>query len=914
MILHGVTIRNWRNISQLVLDDLNVPLLVLYGPNRTGKSSIVEAIRCCLFDYDHDSSAGPIRGAAPWSTKASPEVTVEFEVANERLRLNKRFSPRKDGEATLERVSANGSASIVERGKEASREARSRLKEEKSNEGLNQLLWLPQGVTHVPESKSLAPGLRKRFESVLGSMLTAHDIDFSEELLLRCRGYFSPKTRKELKKSPVVQLRNRVAELEEQVSALKTESQDSESRITEHDRHVVDQAEQQKFVDESIRQVESLTRESKEIDEKRRSLESARRTLKELSAAEENARAAVEKHRQLSETLSQTDQEIRKTREALYDNDARKSDIDERIQSVGAELAAVIDDVSAIDREAREVADKRRLTSIHQKLNDISTKISEAQQLESRIDDNRNKLSRLVAPDSETIRSLQSTRQQIDKLRALIDAAALRLEIEATDSQDIELKLDADPQPNVRVSDGGVREWKFRQWLELRIESFGTIRVVRGQSNISLDEAASSLSQHERDFADTLAGFDLDARDETWLEQLTMAREKHETLQARIGDDESRMNAIAPDGVELFRGDRQRLESERAGIIERSPDLAEWVPNESEIDAKESEVNERRTDVKSRRTGLENSVKDLRQRAEEIADSISNLKIKLATLVAESNATQDRVTELGDKFSLTQSLASAVAQREEAESEVTDAALTTEEEQVFDRLEQEKEARDRRRKRLQETATKIHGIREVLKARSGLHERLTRAEAELEQTRTQLADSEQDAEAHQLLLDVFERCRDDQVQRTIGPLAECVLDWTTRLGLGDYSNIHFETDDYLPTGLTHNEIESAVSIADESFGTIEQLAILIRLAAGRLLAGEERQVAILDDPLTHADSGKHRAILNILEEVSRSEDIVGSSRFAPLQLMVFTCHPEKYDHLRNAKFVNLDQLIERAQS
>ena len=28
-------------------------LIVLHGPNRTGKSSLAEALRCCLFDVDH---------------------------------------------------------------------------------------------------------------------------------------------------------------------------------------------------------------------------------------------------------------------------------------------------------------------------------------------------------------------------------------------------------------------------------------------------------------------------------------------------------------------------------------------------------------------------------------------------------------------------------------------------------------------------------------------------------------------------------------------------------------------------------------------------------------------------------------------------------------------------------------------
>ncbi|MCH7988727.1 MAG: hypothetical protein IID46_06180 [Planctomycetes bacterium] len=44
--------------------------------------------------------------------------------------------------------------------------------------------------------------LRKRFEEVLGSLLTSQDMDFYEMLRANCSGYFSLKTRKESKKSP----------------------------------------------------------------------------------------------------------------------------------------------------------------------------------------------------------------------------------------------------------------------------------------------------------------------------------------------------------------------------------------------------------------------------------------------------------------------------------------------------------------------------------------------------------------------------------------------------------------------------------------------------------------------------------------------------------------------------------------
>ena len=40
MELVSLSLRNWRNIPRLVLDQLDRPLIVLAGPNRTGKTGV----------------------------------------------------------------------------------------------------------------------------------------------------------------------------------------------------------------------------------------------------------------------------------------------------------------------------------------------------------------------------------------------------------------------------------------------------------------------------------------------------------------------------------------------------------------------------------------------------------------------------------------------------------------------------------------------------------------------------------------------------------------------------------------------------------------------------------------------------------------------------------------------------------
>src|SRR5437899_3290287 len=102
MKLCAIEIKNWACIDTLALTGLQDGVVVLHGPNRTGKSSLVQALRSCLFDHDHDSQKSVILESIPRKTKAAPSVAVEFEHAGQRYRISKTFAKTKEGQATLE--------------------------------------------------------------------------------------------------------------------------------------------------------------------------------------------------------------------------------------------------------------------------------------------------------------------------------------------------------------------------------------------------------------------------------------------------------------------------------------------------------------------------------------------------------------------------------------------------------------------------------------------------------------------------------------------------------------------------------------------------------------------------------------------------------------------------------------------
>ncbi|HEV2945764.1 MAG TPA: ATP-binding protein [Gemmataceae bacterium] len=179
MIIRALHVEHWRCIGKLDLDGLETGIIILHGPNKTGKSSLVGAIRCCLFDLDHDVG-NKLKKNIPWNGKGPPKVAIEFQTGSGEFRLTKVFSKRADGLALLEKKV--GAEWQVEENspKEASRKTREMLDADKSTGGLNQLLWLEQGEIGLPKSGDLDDSLERRLVSVLGVLVTGSDLAFTD--------------------------------------------------------------------------------------------------------------------------------------------------------------------------------------------------------------------------------------------------------------------------------------------------------------------------------------------------------------------------------------------------------------------------------------------------------------------------------------------------------------------------------------------------------------------------------------------------------------------------------------------------------------------------------------------------------------------------------------------------------------
>lgn len=907
MILHGLTIDDWRNIGHLELRDLNRPLVLLHGPNRVGKSSIVAALRSCLLDDDHDSTKAALKESISWRTGKTPQVQVEFETGGAVYRLMKRFAKGSSGGASLERREPNGSWQSLHRGKEAGREARRVLGLENSNDGLNQLLWLNQGEMRLPEENKLNLPLQKQFEAVLGTLLTARDHDFFEALQSECGRYFTEKMA-EKKGSPLAELEKKLRAADDLVTQLKARRDRDEQQRLECENGLAEIA-------ELARRAEGLRAAVREAEQRVEATRERRRLHETALAAQQAAERELQLTVRRSAEYSQARQRLIETGKSQLSVETDFTAAQARhtaLISQQAERQTELDSARAAyelqETRRGEWEDLRRLCEIDRERQALTAELEHTQTLQARIAQLKQELAACVAPEKSELEALRKNRTRAAILQAELAAASLRLTWRAQSDGTLEVVLDETPARELGFRPGEQLPWSFQQQAVVRIANVGEFEIRRGSDDRALGDKARELAALDGNYRQGVERFGHSASAEDALEKLDELRLRR----VEIANDTTRLESELKLSKRVDRSPPEatleRRERERTEILTRRPELTSRVTDDTELQAGLAQFTLELSRLKSAYAGAEQAAEAHRKQFQSAEVRLQQTQNALATQTALRAAAEAELARLGDEYLIQSEEQSRRKLRDEAAARVAATALTPEEQGSDKLLADAKSqlANCEERCRSQERQSDL--MLGELRSTQGLHEELAAAEAEREVLERQRNELRLEADAHKLLRTLFEECRDSQVTCTTEAVGTSVLRWASRLGLPEFEQVDFDGG-YLPVALKRSDAAVTVELERESGGTCEQLALLVRLAAGKLLANEESQLALLDDPLTHTDRVKHRRMLEILEELTSAP---AEGARPPLQIVILSCHPERFDQLRGLHQIDLEQVISRS--
>lgn len=900
MIIRNLSLQGFGRFADPVeVGPLSDGVNLLFAPNGTGKSTLVRALGYAMMD-SYSGKSAELQAWKPWGRGLTPRITVEFEHRGVAYRLEKQFLSsarslllRKEGGAWRQFAQNDAADDFVRKDVLNCTPPGSGVAKRDKHWGLAQVLWTTQGDLSLP---ALSGDVVESIQRSIGAALTAGGSKIEANLADLYNGFFTPKTGRLKAGAPAKDLEARLLRVDTELSA-------AEAELAEYER--------------KSGEIASLEQRVAAASDQRLEVEGQRDDAKERAARYTALKGEVV-----------VQQQAAKIREAAWL--AARKRIDEIAEARRvAEQARV--EAPAADAKVRELAAERdvrekacyRLKEEHgaarRNRNEAQAALNAAQAsgeylakldqcgaamhaIEQLADIDR-ELAELSAKKSlchaPTAKELAAVRELTAAERdhvTRLDAARVIAEIAPIDEVVIRV-VEGEAAGEVAVRGGETASVPGSPNLTLEIPSFGSIRV-RGpvtnyaEARAALDACRAKLGDYETRYG---------TRD---VERLEAMRAGLEAINADAAVLQAKRKAVlGKQDVAKLKATQDEFARRIAELEQAHPEWRDSRPNPDQLRAAATHQFEAaNARLEAAESECERAARDLNVTEAQLAawneklnaarTTLSAAEERLAKLTAGPETDADRAAAL-DSAALEYHAAKAVRDKAEAAlKELGDdpstrvSLLERRLTQLTGDIEKLKESLVRTRTEATMLIDKSPHERVV-----ALSEEQARVGAELERERRRMA-------AIELLKRVMDETKADLMNSIAGPIEAAANAKLAVICPQPVATLRMSSTFGMTGVQPAVEPSTAVPIAQLSGGEQEQLYLATRLALAEELAKSERQLLVLDDVLTFTDDDRLARICNLLTRASEK-----------LQILILTCHPERFLGITSAKAFDLESLV-----
>ena len=903
MILHSIRIESWRCfVNPVQVGPFSDGLNVLHAPNATGKSTLFEALLRGLLD-NHRVSGREVEALQPWGRHLAPSVTVEFSHGGTGYRLAKRFLDRPSSD--LERRE-NGRFVRLSEGDVADQLVREILTHNPPGRGLArpenwgfaQILWASQGDLALA---NLSGDVVSNIRGALGMQVSGPGAGLLEERIEETYSQlYTPggKLKAGRDAPPLVRLREQLQE------AIKT-------------RGIA--LEQHRAFEEATRKVEDLRAQraqarhdaeefSKTLKETRSKAELYAALLSQRKEREEQSKSAEAQHEALKQRIEAIKAARKEFGEAQGKQERLRGELPLRRHEVAARekeaetAKSVLENVrkarKAVD-EAYEEADlARRYLEANEKTEKLRQRLRLIAQATKVLIQRKKERGDLVAPDAKALRAIRKAIRKRDAAQTQLEAALITLEVVPEKAGTLEVVIGEEVGPR-RFSSGRPTEVKGSPEVVVELPGFARLRAW-GPSG-SVEEVRADRDRAVRKLQQLTQGFSTED-----LEELESLNEQAREMDKGAGKAETQLETlIAEDSVEEIEQERARGAAILDEILERRPAWRKVPPDlPGLVDVADTIKRTFITDVERAETaweaaqaalaGAKEQTAGISGTLEEVKRQVLSLEEQIIKLTSDGKADEDRDAAL-KKLALSWEAFSAALDDVEKQLQVFGEDPST----TLVRLEKQVQSADEAGVAALEAEKREEGRLGHLSAQ-GPYSALARVEEEIAALEENIRKEELRTHAVQLLRDTVTQCRAEAMAAVAGPVELTATRKLQRIAGGRLGSIQLG-ESFDPYHVLPQFAEESVPLDNVSGGEQEQIYLATRLALAEVLAKEERQLVVLDDVLMATDAGRLARIMTILEEATQS-----------LQILIITCHPERYRGLDGARFFDLEAILRDA--
>ena len=889
MIIEEIAIQNWRSYREPHTFRFDEGFNLLVGRNESGKSTLFEAFTRVLFDR-HNSRAEDIRQIQPLESSLGPEATIIFLANGTRYRVRKRFLQmplaelstwRKDRwELDHEGDLADNAVREILRGERPGRSS------QPEHRGLCQALWYLQSDDPLPE-EVWADGVKEGLSGIVSLVARSPEEDrILKSIEDMYSAIYTPKTGEISSRSDLALLRKEIQDLDEELQTLYKRDRDVEELRLELESFTVEQRQKEAALKDTRAEVADLKQRLKEgaalEDEKNQKEKDVQQTETARGKVTDDLGAIDRRRKKIDEMVKDIDDAQREAndlqaevhmelRVAERHHGTWKNTHEPKLRQVETEL----DTLQAIERIRR----------FEEQAVDIQERIDHIKATEKELRDQEYILSTTPLPTKRDLTTYQKKKLELATLQGQVEQAAIRIgfDLQAKDAQ-----ITVDPAVEYLAED---EEYLVLGPTTFTVRGLGTVHVRGGGS--SLEDLQMKTQSLSADVASLFERFGVTEEQELYdlqqrrqelelvirqlkatLKDLTSEEEPEQLraeltrLQQKITTEKTRIGATPP-GIQDLSSDALREKSET--LSKRKKELTETIAYEQEKEVEARAAHEERA-----------------RSAQEASNRLSELRAQVGTLEREN---AEVLRSYGTYERLREMLMKETAALNRAKEDL--AALLNE---YRIQVEEPKEQYEAAREALKGIEEQMQSVREKIVAREArveeavskdFYSRIGDLEASLDLKRRKLTQVTRQAEAVKLLHDMTQAFKKHQSTAFSGPVADLVSRWLVVLTSGSYDSVQMD-ENLLPVGVSNPRYDETFPLKCLSYGTHEQVIVLLRLAMGALLSKDERNLIVIDDRLVNADPLRMRRLCQILEEVATDH----------CQVIIATCNDTPYAGVR----------------
>jgi len=898
MILHRLTVANWRSLlSAVEIGPFSDPLNVIHAPNGTGKSSLFEALRRALFDA-HQVSGEEIEAVRPWGRSLAPKVQVEFTQSGVRYRVEKTFLDSasadlfrfEDGKFQPLANSRNADTKLREIIAAANAPGRGLSKQE--HWGLSEVLWAPQGSLHLD---TLSGSVTQNLRAALGVQLSGEGGSRLEELLEeRYQALFTkggkPRTGKQA--APILALEMELAaKVAERQQCLRQQQRFEEtSRAVEDARQKRSQA---RLEADALR--ETVTQATQQVE-----------TYKQLVGELEQKQLSEQVARERFDAIGQSLELIGKARQEVLTFETAIRNVDELVTELAAELKQTTNAVDAsrvhrdaarrqrplLEARAAEVEDARAFVEDGKTHFALAARLAKLQQFDADLTQQKAQRAALVAPEEKTIKDVRKCLAARDVAQAALRASLIHLTVQPK-QQAIIRGESADGSQIVAAGDKATLSGSPE--VRVEIDGFGTIHASGPEGDAHTHQEA--LQEAEKKLTKLTQSYGTQDPD-----RLQLLREQADALDQKLEQLEEKISELLGDeSAYELNGQLAELDARLQERLGRFPAWKERPPLVAELKAtldKQRKTAERAIeaaeDAFDKAQGAAQAVEKRHgTAASELKNSRLNLEAAQARLtdLTKDGQSDDARTQVRNEALMAWDAAKAKAK----ECETRLGAIPGDPQKTLQKLERQLKGLEDAETAARDEEKQAEGRLQTLAA-EGAYSKLVACDEQLADLQTRIRRERLRMEATRLLYDTVTASKAMMVAAVAAPLERSATQMLGRIAGPRLGSVCL-TESFVPAGVRPEIAVEPVELSNLSGGEQEQLYLVTRLALGLVLAKDERQLVVLDDVLNATDTGRLARVLTLLEECADR-----------LQIVVLTCHPERYRGLEEARFLDLQTL------